>query len=124
MLAEGENCLGAIVADGWYRGYLAYKDQRNVFGDRLGLIAQLQISYEDGSTEVVVTDGSWKTTTEGPFRPGGLLYGRSLRRAHGDSGLHAPRDLRTGRSKTPNFWCMMSNCSPPSGIIRCAASRS
>ena len=91
MLAEGENCLGAIVADGWYRGYLAYKDQRNVFGDRLGLIAQLQISYEDGSTEVVVTDGSWKTTTEGPFRQADYYMG-----VHYDARMEIPGFMRPG----------------------------
>jgi alpha-L-rhamnosidase len=55
--------LGLEVGHGWYRGRLAWTGERAVYGDRAGAIAQLEISYADGHTQVVVTDGSW---TAGP----------------------------------------------------------
>ncbi len=46
MLREGRNAIGAILGDGWYRGRLGFNGgRRNIYGDRLGLLAQLEISY-------------------------------------------------------------------------------
>ena len=62
MLAQ-ENTLGALVGDGWYRGFQGWKGERAYFGDTLGLLAQLEITYTDGSTETIGTDGSWTAGT-------------------------------------------------------------
>ena len=68
LLQPGENALGASLADGWYRGYLAYKDQRNFYGDRLALMCQLIVTFEDGSEQVVATDETWKALKDTPVR--------------------------------------------------------
>jgi len=65
-MVKKDNALGAILGDGWYRGNIGFSNQRNYFGDKLALIAQLQITYSDGSTETIGTDESWKATT-GPI---------------------------------------------------------
>ncbi|MCV9386701.1 glycoside hydrolase family 78 protein [Reichenbachiella ulvae] len=57
-----DNAMGAIVGDGWYRGYLGWSGNRNYYGDRLGLLAQLHITYEDGSKEIISTDKDWRTS--------------------------------------------------------------
>jgi alpha-L-rhamnosidase len=62
MLAE-ENTLTANVADGWFRGYLGWKGERAYYGDQLALLAQLVITYTDGSTKTIGTDASWRATT-------------------------------------------------------------
>ena len=41
LLRAGENAVGAMLGDGWYRGYLAWRDKRNVYGERLALLLQL-----------------------------------------------------------------------------------
>ena len=51
IVSPGENAIGAVVADGWWRGHLSWEMMRNVYGDRLGLLAQLEITYSDGTTE-------------------------------------------------------------------------
>ncbi len=68
QLNEGENAMAATLADGWYRGLLAYKDHRNIFGDRLALIAQLYVRYEDGSEQIIKTNSDWKTNSDTPIR--------------------------------------------------------
>ena len=76
LLTGGENVLGAVVADGWWRGFLKWDMLRNVYGDRLGLFAQLEVIYEDGTTDVIVTDEHWRTTT-GPFLTADLYQGET-----------------------------------------------
>ncbi|MFC5847220.1 family 78 glycoside hydrolase catalytic domain [Deinococcus petrolearius] len=64
LLREGRNALGASLGDGWYRGRLGFGGgRRNIYGDRLALLAQLEITYADGAVERVVTDGSWRAST-------------------------------------------------------------
>jgi alpha-L-rhamnosidase len=65
-MVKTNNALGAILGDGWYRGNIGFRNQRNYYGDKLALIAQLQITYSDGTTETIGTDESWKATT-GPI---------------------------------------------------------
>src|SRR3989339_617653 len=66
MLQIGTNCIGAILGDGWYRGRLIWKDSRNFDGEKVGLLAQLEIFYEDGTTDIIASDQSWKAST-GPI---------------------------------------------------------
>jgi alpha-L-rhamnosidase len=66
QMLQKENTLGAILGDGWYRGNIGFRNQRNYYGDKLALIAQLQVNYTDGTSEIIGTDESWKATT-GPI---------------------------------------------------------
>jgi alpha-L-rhamnosidase len=67
LLHEGRNAIGAILGDGWYRGRLGFGGgRRNIYGDRLALLAQLEIEYVDGATECIGTDEQWRAAT-GPI---------------------------------------------------------
>ena len=67
LLREGRNALGAMLGDGWFRGRLSFGGgNRNIFGDHLGLLAQLEITYADGSTDRIVTDEAWRAA-RGPI---------------------------------------------------------
>lgn len=61
MLKAGNNCAGVILGDGWYRGNLAWGD--NKYGKKLGLLVQIEVTYKDGSTEIITSDESWKAST-------------------------------------------------------------
>ena len=53
--------LSILLGNGWYKarfGFSALED-KGFYGNEWKLIAELQIVYEDGSSEVVGTDGSW-----------------------------------------------------------------
>jgi alpha-L-rhamnosidase len=77
LLNEGRNALGAILGDGWYRGRLGYHGgRRNIYGDRLALLAQLEITYSDGSTQRIVTDGTWRAAT-GPILASDIYDGET-----------------------------------------------
>jgi len=80
-LLEEQNAIGAIVGDGWYRGNIGWKDNRNYYGEQLALLVQLKIDYNDGTTDIITSDKDWKTTT-GPILESdiynGELYDASL----------------------------------------------
>jgi alpha-L-rhamnosidase len=76
-LREGRNALAAMLGDGWYRGRLGFHGGlTNIYGSRLALIAQLEIEYDDGSTEIVVTDEGWCAST-GAIRSSSLYDGET-----------------------------------------------
>ena len=62
LLRPGANAIGALLGDGWYCGYTGNTFNRQFYGDRPSLLAQLEIRYADGSVETIVSDTSWKTT--------------------------------------------------------------
>ncbi len=64
QLKKGTNALGILLGDGWYRGFLVWKNNRNCYGKKLAAIAQLKIIYQDGIEELIGTDSSWKSSTE------------------------------------------------------------
>ena len=77
LLRQGRNAIGAILGDGWYRGRLSFGGgRRNIYGDRLGLLAQLEIGYADGTTTRVTTDETWRATT-GPILASDLYDGET-----------------------------------------------
>lgn len=61
-MLQNNNAIGAIVGDGWYRGYLGWKGGRSYYGDKLALLVQLQINYADGTSERITTDKNWKVS--------------------------------------------------------------
>jgi alpha-L-rhamnosidase len=76
-LIVGRNALGVIVGDGWFRGRLGFREQRNLYGRRLALLAQLEIEYEDGTKQLVTTDDAWRATT-GPILASSLYDGEEF----------------------------------------------
>ena len=78
LVRSGANAIGACVAAGWFRGHLGFEGGlHNVYGDRVGLLAQLEVTYADGRRQTVVTDNSWGTTDTGPVRDAGLYAGET-----------------------------------------------
>jgi len=79
LLKEGSNALGAILGDGWFRGRFGFGGgQRNHYGEDLALLAQLEIQYTDGASEVILTDDSqeWRAAT-GPILMDSIYDGES-----------------------------------------------
>lgn len=72
-LEQGENVFGVILGDGWYAGTVGFLGSR-VYGERPFLLLQASIEYEDGSRELIVSDGSWQTTV-GPIRYSDMIMG-------------------------------------------------
>jgi alpha-L-rhamnosidase len=63
LLNKGDNAVGLVLGNGWYRGFLAWGDNKNIYGKKLGLLFQLNVSYSDGSSATFVSDESWRSST-------------------------------------------------------------
>ncbi len=74
MVKPGPNAIGVVLGDGWFRGYLGWNDNRNVWGEELALIAQLRIVYTDGRIEHIGTGPGWKAS-KGAIRASDIYNG-------------------------------------------------
>ncbi|HNC97881.1 MAG TPA: family 78 glycoside hydrolase catalytic domain, partial [Myxococcota bacterium] len=86
LLKPGTNAVGAILADGWYAGYVGYgllvgygpyRTGRSFYGKTPALYAQLEVEYSDGTRAWWGTDPSWSVTEQGPIREADLIMGES-----------------------------------------------
>src|SRR5690606_38613342 len=51
LLRVGPNAIGITVAEGWYRGRIGFDGgRREIYGGRIGPIAQLELQGADGSS--------------------------------------------------------------------------
>lgn len=84
QLKGGENVFGATLADGWFCGHAGLFGAFRYYGQRPALLAQLEIEYDDGRVERIVTDASWKT------HPSPLLLADLLKGETYDANLESP----------------------------------
>ncbi|HLO59147.1 MAG TPA: family 78 glycoside hydrolase catalytic domain [Bacteroidales bacterium] len=63
MVTNGNNAIGVMLANGWYRGIIGYMNNLNYYGKDIALLMQIDITYTDGTTESIISDGSWKSST-------------------------------------------------------------
>jgi alpha-L-rhamnosidase len=66
LLKNGANCVGVTLGDGWYRGRLVWQDRRNLYGQKVALLAQIEVEYQNGQRDIISTDRTWKAST-GPI---------------------------------------------------------
>jgi alpha-L-rhamnosidase len=70
----GTNTIGAILGDGWFASNLAYTGKQRFYGGSPKLLTQLVVEFADGTSQTVVSDGSWVANT-GPILSADLLEG-------------------------------------------------
>ena len=74
LVKQGDNAIGAILGDGWYSTRLQGGKK---WGDSPALLAQLKITYADGTTSRITTDNSWQVGTGG-LRASGIYDGETF----------------------------------------------
>ncbi|MCW1912641.1 glycoside hydrolase family 78 protein [Luteolibacter sp. GHJ8] len=87
-IKPGANTLGALLGDGWFRGNISILGQ-NRHGTKTRLKAQLHLYYDDGSSEVIASDSSWKAST-GPILEADMFAGESYDARLEQPGWDAP----------------------------------
>lgn len=82
LLQKGPNAVAAWIGDGWYAGRLGmsqaldeFKRPRGVYGRTTHFLAQLRVTYADGSVETFGTGPQWRTSKDGPIRSADLYDG-------------------------------------------------
>ena len=69
-LKQGTNAIGIMLGEGWYKGRIS----RKRYGPDLAVIAHVLVRYDDGTEELVLTDGSW-SGSDGPVRVSDIYDG-------------------------------------------------
>ncbi|MFB6723207.1 family 78 glycoside hydrolase catalytic domain [Kribbella sp. NPDC056345] len=84
LVQAGENQLEFLVGNGWYRGRLGFRDQAQVYGSRIAVLAQLEITTADGRVHTFGTGENW-TARESAILADDLYDGQrtDLRRSPG-----------------------------------------
>lgn len=88
MIQVGENAIGALLADGWYSGGLGWRNLNARHGDQRAFLLELELTYADGSSETIKSDGQWL------YQNGPILYSHIY---HGET--YDARLERTGWSE-------------------------
>ena len=75
LLTLGENAIAVELASGWHsgrisRGKAVYKNFASP-----KILCQLEVTLKDGTKTIIVSDETWKGTTNGPIRLAGLYDG-------------------------------------------------
>ena len=98
LVAKGENAVGVVLGDGWYRGTLAWDGNRNIYGNRVAAIVQIEITYRNGRRQLVTSNETWKAST-GPLLLSDIYGGETYDARLEKSGWSRPgfKDAEWGR---------------------------
>jgi alpha-L-rhamnosidase len=77
-LLRQENQLELQLADGWYRGSIGCFGPTNVFGRQTRVLAQLEITFADGTRHTVATGPEFGWSNDGPIRFADLKDGERV----------------------------------------------
>ncbi|MGN8132390.1 family 78 glycoside hydrolase catalytic domain [Paenarthrobacter sp. 22069] len=62
MVQDGVE-LQVLLGNGWYRGDLGFENANANYGEDIGFIGELELSYSDGTAQKIVTDHYWSART-------------------------------------------------------------
>jgi alpha-L-rhamnosidase len=111
VLQQQENTIGVLLGNGWYneQSKAVWYFDRAPWRDRPKFLLNVYIEYEDGRTEIIVTDKSWRTA------PSPIIFNNIYSGEYYDAGLE-----QAGWDK-PGFdyskWKHVLQCLPPAGKL-------
>ncbi len=94
------NTLELRLADGWYRGSVAAYGVTNVFGKQTSMMAQLEITLEDGTVQTITTDKDFAWSNDGSIRFADLKDGEIY-----------------DANKTPSYSGKAIEVAPPKAVV-------
>jgi alpha-L-rhamnosidase len=89
QIRGGSNVLGAVLADGWFSGYVGWGNRRDHYGRNPRLRALLHLEFADGTTADIVSGPDWKAA-HGPWTSADFLKGEAYDARREMKGWDAP----------------------------------
>ncbi|MCH4035528.1 MAG: glycoside hydrolase family 78 protein [Lachnospiraceae bacterium] len=116
-LVQGGRCvLELCLADGWFRGSIAAYGVTCVYGTQTSLLAQLEMTYTDGTSQTICTDAGWDWSDDGPIRFADLKDGEIV-----DAGRVPSYRQKAREVPAPKALLVSSDNVPVTGHERFAA---
>lgn len=78
QIVAGKNVWTATLGDGWFRGKGGAFGASYIFGDTTCLLGQLEITYQSGRKEVIVTDETFRWSNDGMVRFNDMKDGETI----------------------------------------------
>ena len=77
LLNKGKNAMAVELGGGWYNlpDPISVNFTNGVWRDDPKLLLELHVTYENGETEVIVSDESWKCYDDGPIQRNSMYCG-------------------------------------------------
>ncbi len=85
LIESGANTIGIEVAAGWHSGRLGWMKKYWLDTETPKIICQLELTMKDGSKQMILSDDTWKGTTNGPIRLSEIYDGETY-----DANLEMP----------------------------------
>ncbi|MBK1876457.1 alpha-L-rhamnosidase [Pelagicoccus mobilis] len=76
LTRKGDNAIGIVLGDGWYRGNLFHPPVRANYGPQLSVICQLEVLLSNGEREIIASNTRWQSST-GPIRASDIYDGET-----------------------------------------------
>ncbi|MFH0989444.1 MAG: glycoside hydrolase family 78 protein [bacterium] len=111
LIQKGNNAIGVILGNGRYFAPRLRQPTTTTTYGYPKLLLQLRCEYTNGSTMVVMSDKTWKLTTEGPIRANNEYDGEEY-----DARMELGNWSRSGYDDTQ--WKIPSVVSAPGGALR------
>lgn len=77
IVKQGNNAIGVTLGNGWYSGFIGWGNHNHEYGKYKALLFQLEINYTDGTSETIVSDESWKSST-GSIKYSEIYHGETI----------------------------------------------
>jgi len=121
QLQPGTNALALQLGNGWFNPYLKWWESYRMqwFGSKRALL-QLHIDYADGTSDVIVSDDSWKTAP-GPVLAAcvfdGEFYDATKEMPGWDGTIFNDRGWRNANVVEPPGGVLVSHIMPPIRVV-------
>lgn len=115
QIMDGANAIGVVLGNGWYnplpmRLFGRWNLREILTIGQPKVIAQLEITYADGTNDIISTDKSWRTT-EGPVIRNNVYLGEWYDARLEKKGWATPEYQK-------NDWSVVQIAEPPQGELK------
>ena len=75
LLYHGNNACGVMLADGWWAGRIGVGGEACQYGQSRAFLMQIKLDYDDGTSETIISDESFRCSNNGVIRYSDIFIG-------------------------------------------------
>lgn len=112
FIEGGSNAIGVELGNSFYNETVhIWNWDTAAWRDNQKMILNMEVIFEDGTKQTIVTDETWKMTTDGPIQDNSMYYGETYDANKEQLGFDLP-------GFDDSAWSAASKVSAPTGILK------